>query len=80
VIIGDRPNLTVVQHLNTRSLENKKANRAVYRKKAADVLDKYKYHFPSWVVDDIKRSVSPIDSEYGRRYRKFAPVSPSCPA
>lgn len=39
VIVGGY-SYTAVHHLNTRSLENKKANRAAYRDRAKDVLDR----------------------------------------
>lgn len=71
---------TAVHHLNTRSLENKRANRAAYRQKAQVVHEKYRELFPSWVVGDIRRSISPLDKKYGKRYRKYMKLDAKCVA
>ena len=78
IVGGPADSITSVHHLNTRSLENKKANRAAYRQKAQVVHERYRELFPSWVAGDIRHSVSPLDKKYGRRYRKYMRLDAKC--
>lgn len=78
IVGGATETVTAVHHLNTRSLENKKANRAAYRQKAQVVNDRYRELFPSWVVGEIRHSVSPLDKKYGRKYRKYQNINAKC--
>ena len=77
VIVGG-PNATAVHHLNTRSLENKRANRELYRQKAQSVHERYKALFPTWVQPEIRRSINPLDKKYGKRYRKYLSCNRRC--
>ena len=78
IIGGEAP--TAVHHLNTRSLQNKKANRSLYREKAHAVNQLYRNLFPSWCLEDIRRAINPLDKTHGRKYKKYTSLNPQCVA
>lgn len=74
-IIIDTP---PVHHKNFHSLSNKRVNRKYYREKAQVVNSFYKSLFPNWVLEDITRSISPIDPKYGKNFRIIKHYNKTC--
>lgn len=74
IIISTPP----VHHGNFQSLSNKRANRDLYREKAQIVNNHYKKIYPNWVLEDITRTISPIDVIYGKNYQIIKHINQSC--
>ena len=74
-IIIDTP---PVHHKNFHSLSNKRVNRKYYREKAQVVNSFYKSLYPNWVLEDITRSISPIDPKYGKNFRIIKNYNKTC--
>lgn len=74
IIISTPP----VHHGNFQSLSNKRANRDLYREKAQIVNNYYKKLYPNWVLEDITRTISPIDGIYGKNYQIIKHINQSC--
>jgi hypothetical protein len=78
VIVGGYA-FTAVHHLNTRSLENKRANRAAYREKAQAVLARYEELYPTWVAADIRRAINPLDRRASKKFKRYSNFGTYCP-